>query len=163
MEINQYENIILNIAQEVVRFLVKKGAKTQGAEDIAQDVMVKLIEANIVLEENKLRPWIYKVALSKFYDKHRRNKRYDNILHELYTHTEKSNTDYTKLSDNKLPYEVLNQLSHYQLQLIYLKYDELRSIEFIAKELHFSQAKIKIDLFRTRAHLKKLLEKYKNE
>ncbi|MFK8249438.1 RNA polymerase sigma factor [Leuconostoc mesenteroides] len=125
--------------------------------------MVKLIEANIILEENKLRPWIYKVALSKFYDKHRRNKRYDNILHELYTHTEKSNTDYTKLSDNKLPYEVLNQLSHYQLQLIYLKYDEMRSIEFIAKELHFSQAKIKIDLFRTRTHLKKLLEKYKNE
>lgn len=47
MEINQYENIVLNIAQEVVRFLVKKGAKTQDAEDIAQDVMVKLIEVLI--------------------------------------------------------------------------------------------------------------------
>ncbi|QEA58909.1 RNA polymerase sigma factor [Leuconostoc koreense] len=163
MEINQYENIVLNIAQEVVRFLVKKGARLQDAEDIAQDVMIKLIETSIVLEENKLRPWIYKVALSKFYDKHRRNRRYDNILHELYNHAETSNTDYTKLNDNKLPYEVLHQLNHYQLQLIYLKYDEQRSIQFIAKELRFSQAKIKIDLFRTRMYLKKLLEKYKNE
>ncbi|MBS1008671.1 RNA polymerase sigma factor [Leuconostoc suionicum] len=163
MEINQYENIVLDIAQEVVRFLIKKGARRQDAEDIAQDVMVKLIEANIILEEIKLRPWFYKVALSKFYDKYRRNKRYESILYELYNTSETANTFHTKLNNSNLPYEVLDQLSHYQLQLIYLKYDEQRTIKFIANELHFSQAKIKIDLFRTRTHLKKLLEKYKNE
>lgn len=92
MEITQYENIILSVAHEVVRFLIKKGAKPQDAEDIVQDVLVKLIEANIVLEENKLRPWIYKVALSKFYDKYRRNQRYNNILHEIYNNSKKSNT-----------------------------------------------------------------------
>lgn len=71
MNISPYEQILMTCVSEIQRYLIKTGANPADAQDIVQDVLVKLIQADIVLAPDKLRPWLYRVALSRFYDLYR--------------------------------------------------------------------------------------------
>ena len=84
MNISPYEQILMTCASEIQRYLIKTGANPADAQDIVQDVFIKLIQADIVLATDKLRPWFYRVALSRFYDLYRREKRYRALLSERF-------------------------------------------------------------------------------
>ena len=84
MNISPYEQILMTCVSEIQRYLIKTGANPADAQDIVQDVLVKLIQADIVLAPDKLRPWLYRVALSRFYDLYRREKRYRALLSERF-------------------------------------------------------------------------------
>lgn len=58
----------------------KSGAGPADSQDIAQDVLVKLLESDIVLPFEKLRAWLYRSAIRAYIDKYRRDKRYHEIL-----------------------------------------------------------------------------------
>ena len=68
VNISRYEALLVTYTLEIQRYLVKHGATVSDAQDIVQDVLVKLIQADIILSPDKLRPWLYRVALSRFYD-----------------------------------------------------------------------------------------------
>ncbi|CAM3099062.1 RNA polymerase sigma factor [Leuconostoc rapi] len=160
MEINRYEKILVDIANEIIGFLINHGAKKMDAQDIMQDVFVKLLQADIILTPDKLRPWLYRVALSRFYDIYRRRKRYRDILLETYaqySEVEPVLTDYSSLQ------RALEQLNDYQRALIILHYDDRKRINDIAVIYNVSESKIKVDLYRTRKQLKDMMVGYENE
>ncbi|WP_224145555.1 hypothetical protein [Leuconostoc gelidum] len=69
MKINHYEKELINIANEIIGFLINNGAKKNDAQDIMQDVFVKLLQADIILASDKLRPWLYRVFTISIVDK----------------------------------------------------------------------------------------------
>lgn len=160
MNISKYEQILLTYASEIQRYLIKTGANPADAQDIVQDVLVKLIQADIVLNPDKLRPWLYRVALSRFYDLYRREKRYQALLTErfylIYGNGEQDEED-----DKTWRLEqALQALDDYQLSLITLYYEDEKSVKDISAIYQISEAKVKTDLYRTRQKLKQEMEQY---
>lgn len=155
MKIDHYEKLLIAIAQEIIGFLINQKIQKQDAEDIVQDVFVKLIQADLILPPDKLRPWLYRVALSRFYDLYRRQKRYRNILLAQYAQY----CDITPVRPvNDDLQQALGRLNDYQKSLILLYYDDRKRIRQIATIYDVSEAKIKVDLFRTRQQLKRIIE-----
>ncbi|GAB2022180.1 RNA polymerase sigma factor [Pseudolactococcus yaeyamensis] len=161
MNISKYEQILMTYASEIQRYLIKTGANPADAQDIVQDVLVKLIQADIVLAPDALRPWFYRVALSRFYDLYRREKRYQALLSEhFYLIYGNGEQDIDRNEDKKWQLdEALQALDDYQLSLINIYYEDDKSVKEIAKIYQISEAKVKTDLYRTRQKLKQEMEK----
>ncbi len=80
IKLDQYAKEVIGIAEEISYYLQKSGASPADSQDIAQDVLVKLLESDIVLSFEKLRAWLYRSAVRAYIDKYRRDKRYHEIL-----------------------------------------------------------------------------------
>ncbi len=100
------------------------------------------------------------MAISRFYDIYRRQKRYRDILLEQYaqySEVEPILADYSVLQ------RALEKLNDYQSALIVLYYDDRKHIDDIAMIYDVSSSKIKVDLYRTRQQLKDIMMGYENE
>lgn len=160
MNISKYERLLISNAKEIERYLIHIGASVFDAEDIIQDVFIKMIQADILLTPDKIKAWMYRVALSKFYDLYRRKKRYSEILYQqIALFSEVSETK----SFNDDLYNALSSIDDYQMSLITLYYNEKQSINEIAQIYEVSTSKVKTDLFRTRQKLKRKMEVMNNE
>ena len=157
MNISRYEALLVTYTLEIQRYLVKHGATVSDAQDIVQDVLVKLIQADIVLSPDKLRPWLYRVALSRFYDLYRRKKRYQALLKEQF-YLLYGNQEHVDESRSILLHEAIKKLDDYQFALIVLYYEEDKSIREISSIYQISEAKVKTDLYRVRQKIKMKME-----
>ena len=147
----------MTCASEIQRYLIKTGANPADAQDIVQDVFIKLIQADIVLAPDKLRPWLYRVALSRFYDLYRREKRYRALLSErfylIYGNVVNLDNDISWQLE-----QALQTLTDYQLGLVTLYYEDDKSVKDISEIYQISEAKVKTDLYRLRHKLKQEME-----
>lgn len=127
------------------------------AIDITQDVLVKLLESELVLPREKIRAWMYRVAVRKYIDSYRRDQNYRDILQREFFKTEKviefDHPDYEPL------YEAVMQLKEKYQLVIDLFYFQDLSIKEISKVLQVSVSSVKINLKRGREALRELLEK----
>ena len=162
MNISPYEQILMAYGSEIQRYLVKTGANPADAQDIVQDVLVKLIQADIVLAPDKLRPWLYRVALSRFYDLYRREKRYRALLSERFYLIYGNVADLDNDRSWQLE-QALQALTEYQLGLVTLYYEEDQSVKATSEIYQISEAKVKTDLYRLRQQLKKEMEQNHHE
>ena len=157
MNISPYEQILMTCVSEIQRYLIKTGANPADAQDIVQDVLVKLIQADIVLAPDKLRPWLYRVALSRFYDLYRREKRYRALLSErfylIYGHPDQIDDERGWQLE-----QALQALNDYQIGLVALYYEDDKSVKDISEIYQISEAKVKTDLYRLRHKLKQEME-----
>lgn len=147
----------MTCASEIQRYLIKTGANPADAQDIVQDVFIKLIQADIVLAPDRLRPWLYRVALSRFYDLYRREKRYRALLSErfylIYGNVVNLDNDRSWQLE-----QALQTLTDYQLGLVTLYYEDDKSVKDISEIYQISEAKVKTDLYRLRHKLKQEME-----
>ncbi|MGO3372693.1 RNA polymerase sigma factor [Pseudolactococcus laudensis] len=147
----------MTCASGIQRYLIKTGANPADAQDIVQDVFIKLIQADIVLAPDKLRPWLYRVALSRFYDLYRREKRYRALLSErfylIYGNVVNLDNDRSWQLE-----QALQTLTDYQLGLVTLYYEDDKSVKDISEIYQISEAKVKTDLYRLRHKLKQEME-----
>lgn len=157
VNISRYETLLVTYTLEIQRYLVKHGANISDAQDIVQDVLVKLIQADIMLSPDRLRPWLYRVALSRFYDLYRRKKRYQALLKEQF-YLLYGNQEHVDESRSILLHEAIKKLDDYQFALIVLYYEEDKSIREISSIYQISEAKVKTDLYRVRQKIKMKME-----
>ena len=134
------------IAQEISYYLQKSGANRADSDDIAQDVLVKILEADIVLPLPKLRAWLYRSAIRAYIDKYRRDKRYHQILQKEFFKEE-----------GIVPFDHEDYADLYQA-VIDCYYFQDMSIKEIAQILGSSQSAVKINLYRGRKKLASLLK-----
>lgn len=80
IKLDEYEKEVVAIAEEISFYLQKSGATRADSQDIAQDVLVKILESDIVLPFEKMRAWLYRSAVRTYIDKYRRDKHYHEIL-----------------------------------------------------------------------------------
>lgn len=157
IKLNSYELELVNYSKEIIGYLIKSGAKYQEAEDICQNVLLKLLESEIILPPEKIRAWMYRVAVRQYIDNYRRNKKYLKILRREFFNSEKviefDNPDYLPL------YDAVCQLPKSKGLILDLYYFQDFSIKEISNILDITQSKVKIDLYRGRKQLKDYLEK----
>nr|WP_105138953.1 MULTISPECIES: anti sigma factor C-terminal domain-containing protein [Streptococcus] len=66
IKLDQYEKEVIGIAEEISYYLQKSGASPADSQDIAQDVLVKLLESDIVLPLNDLQAFVDKFGNTDF-------------------------------------------------------------------------------------------------
>ncbi|MGX7058790.1 RNA polymerase sigma factor [Vagococcus humatus] len=155
MKIHEYEDYLVKVSKEIMKYLIKMGLSEADAKDISQDVFVKLLELDTVIPYDKLRAWMYQVAIRTSIDKHRRRQTYDRILQERYLSLESWQLEQTEPDDLL---QALEGLTSYEQTILMMKYDQQFQIKEMALILNLSEGKIKTDLYRARQTLKQQLK-----
>lgn len=156
IKLDEYEKGVIGIAEEISYYLQKSGATFADSQDIAQDVLVKILEAELVLPFDKLRAWLYRSAVRSYIDKYRRDKHYHEILQREFFASAKVLV-YDKEGYEELYQAVADLPAKYQ-HVIDLYYFQDMSVKEIAHILGYSQSLVKINLYRGRKLLGKLLK-----
>ncbi|GHU39092.1 hypothetical protein FACS1894193_01240 [Bacilli bacterium] len=97
------------------------------------------------------------MALSRFYDLYRREKRYRALLSERFYLIYGNVVDLDNDRSWQLE-QALQALTDYQLGLVILYYEEDKSVKAISEIYQISEAKVKTDLYRLRQQLKQEME-----
>ena len=155
MKLDQYERELVSIAEEIVYYLMRSGVSKHDSLDVTQDVLVKMLESNFVLPREKLRSWMYRVAIRTYIDSYRRGKKYQEILQEEFFR--EGLTSYDQELGSQL-YDLLSELSSQFQTVLDLYYFQGFSVKEISHILGNSQSKVKIDLMRGRNKLKKIIK-----
>ena len=155
MKLDQYEKELVSIAEEIVYYLMRSGISKDDGMDVTQDVLVKMLESNFVLPREKLRSWMYRVAIRTYIDSYRRGKKYQEILQEEFFR--EGLTSYDQELGSQL-YDLLSELSSQFQTVLDLYYFQGFSVKEISHILGTSQSKVKIDLMRGRNKLKKIIK-----
>ncbi|MBP2622549.1 RNA polymerase sigma factor [Streptococcus oricebi] len=147
---------MLGFAREIVSYLQRSGASKAEAEDVVQDVFVKMLEADLIIPAQKMRAWMYRVSIRRYIDCYRRQKRYMEILQkEFFINNQVNpfeNEDYDFLA------EEVAKLPEAEAALIDLYYFQNFTIKEIAQIMSYSVSKVKIQLMRSRKKLRRNLE-----
>ena len=148
IKLDEYETILIGFAREIVSYLQKSGASKVVAEDVVQDVFVKMLETEVIIPAEKMRAWMYRVSIRRYIDRYRRDKRYLEILRK----------------DYELLRSMIEDLPLKEATLLELYYFQDFTVKEIAQIMFYSVSKVKIQLMRSRAKLRKELEKkgYRN-
>lgn len=147
---------MIAFAKEIVSYLQASNIPKEQAEDVVQDVFIKMLETDAVIPAEKMRAWMYRVSIRKYIDKYRRDRNYMEILNREFFKSE------NLLIVEKKAYSLLNEaveeLPQNEQVILDLYYFQGFSIVEIANILRCSQSKIKVQLKRSRKKLKQLLK-----
>ena len=155
MMLDQYEKELVSIAEEIVYYLMRSGISKDDGMDVTQDVLVKMLESNFVLLREKIRSWMYRVAIRNYIDSYRREKKYQEILQQEFFR--EGLTSYDQELGSQL-YDLLSELPSQFQTVLDLHYFQGFSVKEISHILGNSQSKVKIDLMRGRNKLKKIIK-----
>ena len=155
MKLDQYEKELVSIAEEIVDYLVRSGISKDDGMDVTQDVLVKMLESNFVLPREKIRSWMYRVAIRNYIDSYHRGKKYQEILQQEFFR--EGLTSYDQELGSQL-YDLLSELPSQFQTVLDLHYFQGFSVKEISHILGNSQSKVKIDLMRGRNKLKKIIK-----
>ena len=155
MKLDQYEKELVSIAEEIVYYLMRSGVSKHDSLDVTQDVLVKMLESNFVLPREKIRSWMYRVAIRNYIDSYRRGKKYQEILQQEFFR--EGLTSYDQELGSQL-YDLLSELPSQFQTVLDLHYFQGFSVKEISHILGNSQSKVKIDLMRGRNKLKKIIK-----
>lgn len=147
---------MIAFAKEIVSYLQASNIPKEQADDVVQDVFIKMLEIDAVIPAEKMRAWMYRVSIRKYIDKYRRDRHYMEILNREFFKSE------NLLIVEKKAYSLLNEaveeLPQNEQVILDLYYFQGFSIVEIANILRCSQSKIKVQLMRSRKKLKQLLK-----
>ena len=162
IKLDEYENILIGFAREIVFYLQKSGASKAEAEDVVQDVFVKMLETDLVIPAEKMRAWMYRVSIRRYIDRYRRDQHYLEILQKEFFKQDviqPFENDYYELLRS-----TIEELPTKEAMLLDLYYFQNFTVKEIAQIMSYSVSKVKVQLMRSRIKLRRKLEKkgYKN-
>ncbi len=157
IKLDEYETILIGFAREIVSYLQKSGASKVEAEDVVQDVFVKMLETEVIIPAEKMRAWMYRVSIRRYIDRYRRDKHYLEILRKEFFGKDLVNP--FENQDYELLRSAIEELPSKEAALLELYYFQGFTVKEIARIMSYSVSKVKIQLMRSRAKLRKKLEK----
>lgn len=147
---------------EVYRFLVCFSGNQNDAEDLTQEVFIRVLyNLSTFKNENNLKTWIFSIAKHVAVD-HYRKKRFSSIFSEgFFKQIESSNKGPNELIEQNemkmLIHEAISKLKpKYRAVVIFRGINEL-SVKETSKILNCSESKVKVDYHRAIKDLKKML------
>lgn len=164
---HKWEQLLLAHAKIVFKYLIKIGATKEDTEDITQETIIKTIECLQQVERDKMRAWMFKVAIHRYYLLYNKNKTLvalnEEDLEKLKPIIENVEvTLLTKEVANEL-LETLQKLPPVFQQLLILKYYKEFSYKEISDILSIKETNVKTYLQRARKSFKKIWEDKCNE
>lgn len=159
---NIWEQILLEHARIIFKYLIKIGATREDAEDITQETIMKTIECLQQIEPEKMRAWMFKVAINRYYSLYNKNTSVVTLsevdlerLLPVFEHVEINILTEEKVSELK---KVLHVLQPTFQHLLILKYYMDLSYKEISEILNMKETQVKTYLQRARKSFKKIWE-----
>lgn len=159
----QWERYLLNEAEIVFKYLLKIGATKEDAEDIVQETIMKTIECLSQINADKLRAWLFKVALHRYYTLYNKKKTQAFLTDEEIIQFQSSINIEEQLilgEQNMKLRETLQKLPQNFQQLLVMKYFMELSYKDMAAILDVSENHIRTYLQRARKALRKQWEEF---
>lgn len=159
---NEWEQILLVHAKIIFKYLIKMGATKEDAEDIIQETIIKTIEYLQQIEPDKMRAWMFKVAIHRYYSLYQKNKSTVSLqegdLERLKPAIADVEIHLLSKEETKELVEVLQELQPTFQQLLILKYYMEFSYKEISDILNMKETQVKTYLYRARNTFKKIWE-----
>jgi len=148
--------------QPVYLTLIKMGASKEDAEDITQETSLQFLRYIDGIDIDFAQPWLYRVAINKYYDLLRKKKTQENYIlafdmSELFDYETPEYFLLKKELQQDIQY-VLRQLKPKEAELLLMKYSADFSLKDIAILFHTTEKTVKTQLARAKQKLIKLLE-----
>lgn len=162
MKDENLEDLLLKESRLVFKYLMKIGATKDNAEDIIQETLYKTLKNIDSIEADKIRGWLFKVAINSYYNLYNRNKKQTNLspknLRDLELLTESTETYYAREEKRQDIHRALDMLKPSYKNLIVLKYFLDMSYKDIADIMEMNEEKVKVYLYRARNKFKEIWE-----
>jgi len=167
MKDESLKSLLLEEIKVVFRYLLKIGASKEDAEDITQEALYKTIKNIDSIREDKMRAWLFKVAINDYYNLYNRRKSQNKSSLE--------DIDSIKLLTESLEETVFTEEKrervHQALELLKTSYKNLLVFKYLMdfsyKEigaiLELSEHQVKTYLYRARNSFKDIWEGFSNE
>jgi RNA polymerase sigma-70 factor (ECF subfamily) len=156
----ELEKIFREHAQLMYRSAFSVTGSRQDAEDVLQNIFLKLLQREVPIEFRKNpRAYLYKAAVNRALDVVRSRKR-QNLIHDVEVLETASADESVAVADDEQRrhlLEAISQLKPTAVEILILHYEHNYSDAEIAKILGKSRGTIAVTLYRTRARLKKLM------
>ncbi|MCH3923759.1 MAG: RNA polymerase sigma factor [Bacteroidales bacterium] len=157
MTIKEYNECVKNSADRVYCFVIKQVKDSWIAEDIVQDSFMKLWEKKELVDKQKAKTYLYRIAYNNIVDNFRKNKYFVNESNIIEQETRIDYSDAKEIID-----KALDTLPQIQKAIILLKDNEGYSYEEISQMLDISMEKVKVYLYRARVKMKEMIVKKEN-
>lgn len=165
MTTESFQKDILPLKHPVYRYALYMMKNKDDAQDITQEVLIKIWEKREELYQVKnLRAWAITITRNKCLDLFKSKK---GDLYSLEENLDASDgaTPYEKmqaLDENNLIKDLLEKLPTMQKEVFYLRHFEEDSYKEIGDALNIDENKVKVYLHRARTFIKKSLEEKHN-
>lgn len=156
------EDLLIDEAKLVYKYLLKMGASKEDAEDIMQDTLYRTIKNIDSIHADRVRAWLFKVAINNYYNLYSKKKTMVHLTsEELEIIKPSSNSTeevYLTKQNKKELMRALNKLKPAYKNLLILKYYMDLSYKEIASILEISEHNVKVYLYRARNTFKQIWE-----
>lgn len=154
----------------IYRYLVKIGCSHTDAEDIVQDTLYKAIFYLEAIDSDKLTSWLFKVALNRYYDLCRKNKKLssaslesENVLKNMLAVGYLPENYVLDSEKRKQVVRVLDELNPVHKNLLVLKYVVGLSYHKIAEVLDINEQTVKTYIYRAKQKFRHIWEELNYE
>ena len=153
---NQTEIIWKDFHKKLKQFIVMKVRNTDDADDILQDVFIRIHNKIDTLKNSrKLESWIYQIARNSIIDYYRKKKNFTEIPESLKEEDTNDNKAAKRISPSVI--EMINELPYkYKEALLLTEFKGLKQRE-LAESLGLSLPGAKSRVQRAREQLKEML------
>jgi len=162
---NAYRLIVDKHKYHVLNLIYRIVGNREEAEDLAQDVFVKVYQKlGSFKEQSKFSTWLYRIAYNEAVSTMRKRKVEWTEINEVnaIAHDEAFFDDYENTDELKAHYlpRALKELNADDQLLISLYYQQMLSVSDIEAVVGLSQSNIKIRLYRARKSLHSIISNY---
>lgn len=167
MNYQQAEQTVAKYIRKLYCYALKKTANLQDAEDLAQEITLRLYSALLVKEIYNLDAFVWRLAHNQLVNYYRGKARcsigvsFDELESVMHSDEELSDNLIEKETVKKLQYEIA-YLSKTQREIVIMYYYEGKKQEEIAARLELPLGTVKWHLFNARAEIKKGMETMRN-
>ncbi|WP_050615467.1 RNA polymerase sigma factor SigX [Bacillus testis] len=162
-----FQNLYEKYHQELFQFLFYMVKDRQTAEDLMQEVYIKVLHAYHRFEnKSSEKTWLYSIARNTAIDYFRKHKSWKQRLLDNFDWSRDSVADIQPLpeeiaesnEETRMVYRCLEKCSTDQRMVIILRYIQALSITESAEALGWTVAKVKTTQHRALKNLKKIME-----
>lgn len=167
MDYRQAEQTVTKYIKKLYCYALKKTANLQDAEDLAQEITLKLYSVLLVKDINNLDAFIWRLAHNLLVNYYRGKAKcsigvsFDELESVMHSEDELSDSIIEKETVKRLHFEIA-YLSKTQREIVILYYYEGKKQEEIAARLELPLGTVKWHLFSARAEIKKGMETMRN-
>jgi len=161
MENETLEQLLLDEVKIVFKYLIKMGASKEEAEDIVQETLYKALKNIDAIHQDRIRAWLFKVAINSYYNlysKKKRSSEYIDTLPNRELFAESAEDQVVSKERNIEIYNALDLLKPSYKNLLVFKYFLDLSYKDIADILEMSESNVKVYLYRARNKFKEIWE-----
>ena len=158
MTITDYNRLVDQSSDKLLRYALKLTGEYNWSQDLVQDSFVKLWLNRAKITLNHSQPFLYKVLYHKMIDDRRKTRRTQLMVALPEKQSEDSGYESQDLID-----QAFRQLTDAQKQIILLRDWEGYSYKEIGEILEYNESLVKVQLFRARKEMKRVVAVLNNE